>query len=763
MAEQQGVEVNKKIWHRPVIQTRRVIEPQTPQLDTRVKNEILDPEVSQVVSVGGTRNATPIVATEDVVALTDAPSASVSLQGHQVPITKSQTGFALKPTSGIGLNAPIVATPTVAAVATVPTPLVMSSNYQPSAPQPASQLAPTEFFQAIRAPNWNPQLAPSRDSMYAFTPAPRLTYPPFPMVPPSNSRRPGPPPTNTTPSMNCQIVSTPRAPRTTQPPNLNMSNSGPGISQPLAPLIPPQQIPNFDPSRMPHHFHPTLINSTNSASFPNAYLQQQFQQLQLLQQLQHTSIPHFQNTAAHGNRTGVQTAPTNQSTAQLSMPDLTNNGKQELAIMFEKHMKEGLESATKIVNQRQSEIEKKDEEILKLKMELQTEQEKLRKCIESNVQYHGDNEALEKRMKLQEDELDKAKRSNVEKYEKIKELSDEVRSLQAVNRTQKEEYEEKITEFEMSAEDNGRKLAEKDKKIENLEKSLQTSEEEIKSEIAKNQDLTEKLNKETTSRNSDWLNWNAAREDEKKKMEERHQKETKKLKEDQKDQVADLQREIDGRDTKIRESNEKNEKERKEWKEAKGKEIKEMEEAHQKEKKKLISDHSSQIADFRRKIQEREDKMKEKNEQNERERAEQDRKHLLGQKTLKEDFEKRIQEKEREIEAGKNREKLLEPFRLAFSENFLKSQQYFADQKKTYDELVKPRIGNVDEKSESLGGKECNMMPKSIEKDQPNKDEELVSETQIAEEEGQRGATGPQKRHCSSSKQGRETKMKKME
>ena len=33
-----------------------------------------------------------------------------------------------------------------------------------------------------------------------------------------------------------------------------------------------------------------------------------------------------------------------------------------------------------------------------------------------------------------------------------------------------------------------------------------------------------------------------------------------------------------------------------------------------------------------------------------------------------------------------------------------------------YDELVKPRIANVDEKSESLGGKECNMVPKSIEK-----------------------------------------------
>ncbi|EFP06492.1 hypothetical protein CRE_08330 [Caenorhabditis remanei] len=93
---------------------------------------------------------------------------------------------------------------------------------------------------------------------------------------------------------------------------------------------------------------------------------------------------------------------------------------------------------------------------------------------------------------------------NVEKEEKIQQNEEKI-----IEKLRKE-----------SAEENGRKLAEKNTEIENLKESLKTSKEGTRSERAKNQDLNEKLNSETTARKSDWLNWNAARAKEIKKMEE---------------------------------------------------------------------------------------------------------------------------------------------------------------------------------------------------------------------------------------------------
>ncbi|EFO87504.1 hypothetical protein CRE_30516 [Caenorhabditis remanei] len=71
-----------------------------------------------------------------------------------------------------------------------------------------------------------------------------------------------------------------------------------------------------------------------------------------------------------------------------------------------------------------------------------------------------------------------------------------------------------------------------------------------------------------------------------------------------------------------------------------------MEETHQTETEKLKSDHKDQVADLQRQIEARDTKIREANEKNERERAEQDRKNLLAQKALKEDYEKKIQNKE---------------------------------------------------------------------------------------------------------------------
>ena len=71
-----------------------------------------------------------------------------------------------------------------------------------------------------------------------------------------------------------------------------------------------------------------------------------------------------------------------------------------------------------------------------------------------------------------------------------------------------------------------------------------------------------------------------------------------------------------------------------------------MEETHQTDTEKLILDHNSQVADLQKQIEDRDAKIREANEKNERERAEQDRQNLLAQKTLKEDYEKKIQNKE---------------------------------------------------------------------------------------------------------------------